>query len=198
MTELSTASQGRGEAADVRRAEDEALVARMAQGDRAALMALYDRYAPTMLAVGARILSDRREAEDLVHDVVLEVWQSAAQYDPARGRVSTWLLLRVRSRALDRVRSAGRSRTTVTDQPVGADVAAPNRDPQVAADRGTLLKVMAELPPEQRKVLELAYFDGLSSSEIAAEVGISIGTVKSRTAAALSKLRARLADRGAA
>lgn len=174
------------------RAEDEALVARMAQGDRAALMALYDRYAPTMLAVGARILGDRREAEDLLHDVILEAWQAAGQYQPGRGKVSTWLLLRLRSRALDRVRAPSRSRTTVTDDPVPADAAAPAADPHFAADRPKLMRALAEIPPEQRRVLELAYFDGLSASEIAAELGLSIGTVKSRTAAALSKLRTRL------
>lgn len=188
-------AKGHSPESDARRRDDEALVARMAQGDRAALMALYDRYAPTMLAVGARILTDRREAEDLVHDVVLEVWQAAAQYDPARGKVSTWLLLRLRSRALDRVRSSSRSRTTVTDEPVPASTAAVTADPHLAADRGTLMAALREIPAEQRRVLELAYFDGLTSSEIATELGISIGTVKSRTAAALSKLRVRLADK---
>jgi RNA polymerase sigma-70 factor (ECF subfamily) len=187
-----------GVAAGDRQAVDARLVGRMAGGDKSALAELYDRHAPTMLAVGIRMLGDAREAEDLLHDVFLEAWQAAAQYDPARGSVSTWLLLRMRSRTLDRIRSAGRSRTVVTDDPLGAAPSAEQGSAQdLPADRLAIRRALDELPPEQRRVLELAYFGGLSSSEIATAVGISIGTVKSRTAAALSKLRARLAtDRG--
>lgn len=168
-------------------------VAAMARGDRRALAALYDRYAGVLLGLGLRILGDRREAEDVMHDVFIEAWGAADSYDPTRGAVSTWLVLRMRSRALDRVRSAGRSRTVVTDDPTSqAAPAAPVADHHVAAEAVAMRSALQELPVEQRRVLELGYFGGLSSSEIAVEVGISIGTVKSRTAAGLSKLRLRL------
>lgn len=174
-----------------RQAVDLALVRRMARGDRAALAELYDHYAPHLLAIGARMLGDRREAEDMVHDVFLEAWRSADTYDADRGVVAAWLVLRMRSRTLDRLRSASRTRTVFTETPVEperADDAMPAH--VVAAERGKIQQALSALPAEQRRVLELGYFGGLSSSEIAAEVGISIGTVKSRTAAALSKLRA--------
>ena len=170
-------------------------VSRMARGDRVAMMALYDAHSPSMLAVGARILGDRREAEDLLHDVFIEIWQTAAQYDPQRGKVSTWLMLRMRSRGVDRVRSTTRSRTVVTDEPLAHEPVS-TRDPALAADRIALGHALGGLPPEQRKVLELAYFLGMSSSEVAAEVGVSIGTVKSRIAAAIQKLRLALGERG--
>src|SRR5688572_14887224 len=85
---------------------DVELVVAVARGDRAALGALYDKYAPFLISLALRIVRERREAEDLLHDVFLEVWRSAVDYDPARGRVRTWLAIRMRSRALDRQKSA--------------------------------------------------------------------------------------------
>jgi len=175
-----------------KQAADALDVAGMARGDRACLASLYDRYSPTLMAIGVRILGDRREAEDLVHDVFIEAWGAATAYDAERGSVSTWLILRMRSRTLDRVRSAGRSRTVVTEDPVPAVTAAQvSGDHHTGADKIAIRTALDELPPEQRRVLELGYFAGLSSSEIATEIGVSIGTVKSRTAAALSKMRTR-------
>ena len=164
----------------------------MASGDRGALADLYDAYAPTLMAVGARMLGEVREAEDLLHDVFLEAWQAAAQYDAARGTVATWLVLRMRSRTLDRIRSAGRSRTVLKEDPVPATLPS-HTEAGLPADRIAVQRALDTLPIEQRRVLELAYFQGLSSSEIAEAVGISIGTVKSRTAAGLAKLRAHFA-----
>ncbi len=177
-----------------RQATDALDVAGMARGDRAALATLYDRYAGILLGLGLRILGDRREAEDVVHDVFLEAWGAAATYDPTRGTVSTWLVLRMRSRTLDRVRSAGRSRTFVSDDPNShiTLAAQATTDHHGAADAVAMRSALLQLPVEQRRVLELGYFGGMSSSEIAEEVGVSIGTVKSRTAAGLSKLRTRL------
>lgn len=166
-------------------------VAQMSQGDRAGLAALYDRYSAILLGLGMRILGDRRESEDVVHDVFIEAWGAAASYDPTRGRVSTWLVLRMRSRALDRVRARGR--VTVTEDPIdeASSAQAPNAHALVA-EGVAVRSALAELPLEQRRALELGYFAGMSSSEIAAETGVSIGTVKSRVAAGLSKLRERL------
>jgi RNA polymerase sigma-70 factor, ECF subfamily len=167
--------------------DDVALVTAMASGDRRALATLYDRHASYLLALALRILKSRGEAEDLLHDVFLEVWRSARDYDPSRGRVRTWLVIRMRSRALDVVKSARISRRSGDDQVLERVVA--DVDVTSSPDQGRVRTALTALSPEQRTVLELAYFDGLSCSEIAERLDVPIGTVKSRVAAALTKLR---------
>lgn len=165
----------------------------VAGGDRDALAALYDRHAGAMLALGLRVLRDRGEAEEILHDVFLEAWKRAGDYDPSRGSVRTWLMLRMRSRCLDLAKSAGRSRTRA----VGGTLerVAGSVEPATGAVDGTRVRgALAALPDEQRTILELGYFAGLSCSEMAIELGIPIGTVKSRLHAALTKLRATLAS----
>ena len=166
---------------------DAELVAAIAGGDRKALAALYQRFAPSLMAVGQRILCERREAEDLLHDVFLEVWRQAAQFDPARGTVRAWLLMRMRSRSLDRRKSAGFSRVVSLEEQ--RDEARASGDDTLAPDRNAVRKALADLPEEQRLVLELGYFEGLSSTEIATRLSVPVGTVKSRVAAGLAKLR---------
>lgn len=162
------------------------LVASLARGERAALALLYDRHASYLLAIALRVLSDRREAEDLLHDVFLEVWRAAGDYDASRGRVRTWLAVRMRSRAIDRVQSArARRRTAGVEELDG--VAADN--PAPTPDKPRVHNALGTLGAEQRRVIELAYFDGLTCAEIATTLTIPIGTVKSRMAAALSRLR---------
>jgi len=178
--------------------EDARLIAAMSKGDRSALAAIYDRYSPLMLAVATRILGERREAEDLVHDVLLEAWRQARDYDGARGSVRSWLLLRLRSRALDRRKSVGATRVISVDpEKLASHREVLGEDPSLAPDRGTLRRALAALPEEQRTVLELGYFEGLTSAEIADRIAAPIGTVKSRVAAALAKLRAGLVEGGA-
>ena len=169
-------------------AEDEVLVAAMAAGDRAALATLYERHASLLLGLALRIVRERREAEDLLHDVFLEAWRTAKDFDPKRGRVRTWLAIRMRSRALDLQKSARVSRNTgdggleqLVDEGEGT-----------SPDHGKVRSVLAELGPDQRRVIELAYFEGLSCSEIAERVAIPVGTVKSRIAAGLLRLRSGL------
>ena len=160
-----------------------------ANGDREALGALYDRHAGVMLALGIRILGVHREAEDVLHDVFLEVWQRAGDYDAARGSVRSWLLLRMRSRSLDRARSHGFARVDAfVTEPMEHAAADAELDMDAQRARGLLLS----LPHRQREVLELGYFHGLSISEISARLGVPTGTVKSRVAAALRQLRASL------
>ena len=174
---------------------DPDLVAAMARGDGQALGVLYDRHAPTLLATAARILGNPREVEDLVHDVLMEAWQKAGDYDRARGSVRTWLLVRLRSRALDRWRRAGRIRIlAMEDQTLDELLPAPAGDPGQSVDHARVRHAVRDLPEAQRQVLELAYFEGLSASEIAERLTIPIGTVKSRTAAGMTKLRAALQD----
>jgi len=176
--------------------EDARLISAMSQGDRSALATLYDRYSALLLAVATRILGERREAEDLVHDVLLEVWRQCADYDGSRGSVRAWMLVRLRSRALDRKKSVGATRVIAVDpEKLNEQREVLNEDPAFAPDRTAIRRALAALPEDQRTVLELGYFEGLSSSEIAARIDAPIGTVKSRVAAALAKLRAGLGDR---
>lgn len=173
------------------RGQDVALVRRLAEGDREALSQLYDRYAPVLMAVAFRVLGDRESAEDLVHDVFLEAWKKAGDYDPARASVRTWLILRTRSRALDRAVAAPRRRNvSIEDEAVPEPVAAPA--PVGREDADAVAEAMASLSEEQRRVLELTFFRGLSSGDIARELGVPLGTVKSRLRAGLSGLRLAL------
>lgn len=167
----------------------------MARGDNAALAELYDRYAGAMLALARRIVGRGAEAEDLIHDVFLEAWRHSADYDPARGTVKAWLLLRARSRSLDLQKSArvAKQASGLSDDWL-AQLSDPSRDTAAGADQARLRQVLGELSPEQREVLLLGYFEGLSSSEIAERVGVPVGTVKSRVAAALNALRGALSD----
>lgn len=172
---------------------DLALVAAMARGERAALAELYERHAGGLLGLAIRIVRDRQEAEDLLHDVFLEAWRAADTFDPKRGRVRTWLAVRMRSRALDQQKS---SRIRRSNGDAGLETLADERPAEASADHGRIRTALAALSPDQRRVVELAYFDGLSCSEIARSVDIPIGTVKSRLAAGMHRLRADLADGG--
>jgi RNA polymerase sigma-70 factor (ECF subfamily) len=168
--------------------EDIELVAGMASGDHGAISTLYDRYGGALLGLALRIVKHRQSAEDLVHDVFLEAWRASATFDPQRGRVWTWLAIRLRSRALDVMRSARVSRNagaTPLDH-----MRAPDAPP--SADHARVRGALAGLTTEQRRVLELAYFEGLSCREIALRDAIPVGTVKSRLASGLMRLRAQL------
>lgn len=174
-----------GDPADDARVDAD-LVARMAAGDREALSRLYARHAPILLGLALRIVRDRREAEDLLHDVFLEAWRAAKTFDPKRGRVRTWLAIRMRSRALDLKKSARVSRNAGdTGLDALVDEAA-TRSP----DHTRVRAALAALGADQRRVLELAYFEGLSCTEIADRIAVPVGTVKSRIAAGLERLRA--------
>jgi RNA polymerase sigma-70 factor (ECF subfamily) len=172
---------------------DAALVARMAEGDRSAMAELYGRHGGILLGLALRIVRERREAEDLLHDVFLEAWRAAKDFDPKRGRVRTWLAIRMRSRALDLKKSARVSRNAGD---AGLDVVV---DDSVTSspDHGRVRAALAALGPDQRKVLELAYFEGMSCTEIAERVSIPVGTVKSRIAAGLERLRAQVGPKEA-
>jgi RNA polymerase sigma-70 factor (ECF subfamily) len=169
---------------------DAGLVAAMARGDRDAMAALYERHSGVLLGLAMRIVKNRREAEDLLHDVFLEVWRSAKDFDPKRGRVRTWLAIRMRSRALDLQKSARVSRNAGD---AGLDVLVDDAESASAlGDHARIRAALVELGPDQRRVLELAYFEGLSCTEIAERVAIPVGTVKSRIASGLERMRDRL------
>lgn len=172
---------------------DEQLVAAVAFADEAALAELYDRHASAMLGVALRVLGSRSDAEDLVHDVFVEAWQKAGDFDASRGSVRSWLLMRVRSRGIDRLRSlhAARRRGLLGGEADAADAAiAPVWD---TPDRERARKALEALSDAQRTLVELAYFEGMTCSEMATHCGIPIGTVKSRLSAALGRLRESVA-----
>jgi len=175
---------------------DPLLVARMARGDRAALSVLYQRHAPRLLALSLRVLGDRAEAEDVLHDVFLEAWRNAASYSEERGTVSAWLALRTRSRSIDRRRSPGRSRAVSLEGSGRPEPIDPLSDPTRTQDHGRLGLALSVMSDDEREVIVLGYFEGLSSSEMAERLGIPVGTVKSRTRSALSKLRTQLLPEG--
>lgn len=173
---------------------DADLVQSIANGDRAALGQLYDRHAPLLLGVARRVLRSGSEAEDLVHDVFLEAWRHAKHFDGARGTVRAWLVVRVRSRALDRLKSGAATRvvsletTTIAVEPSVEPVDVTGR-----TEAAVVQRALDRLAPAQREVVELGYFEGLSLSDIAERLATPVGTIKSRLARALTKLREDLA-----
>ena len=178
---------------------DPELLARAATGDQQAFAELYDRSSSLLFTLALRILGDRDEAAEVLQEVYLEVWRKVVRYNPARGSPTAWLVTMTRSRALDRLRSrAARGygmtdsiqNTPLTDLPDG------NPGPlQASADlelRARVEKALVELPEAQREALELAYYQGLSHTEIAARLNEPLGTVKTRIQLGMSKLRAAL------
>lgn len=165
----------------------------IAGGDRDALGVLYDRHASAVTSVAARFGMSREAREDLVQDVFLQLWEKAADYDPERGTVLTWLVVRIRSRCLDRLRKSKRR----------AELLAENQDASLrpreltppgtrAVERSRLRTAVDDLDDELRQVTRMAYFDGLSTRSIAAELDIPRGTVKSRMRRAREALHAVL------
>jgi RNA polymerase sigma-70 factor (ECF subfamily) len=178
-------------------ADDAALVGRMSAGDERALGALYDRWSPVVYSLVLHILRDASEAEDAVEDTFWQAWRQAARYEPARGGVSTWLLTIARSRALDRLRSLRRAREEVVPltpaaEGVSTDAVSPATAAELSERASHVTAALQELPREQREALELAYYGGLSQTEIAERTGQPLGTVKTRMRLAMQKLRGRL------
>jgi RNA polymerase sigma-70 factor (ECF subfamily) len=175
---------------------DRATVDRMARGDGSALADLYDRHARAIYSLAVRILADAAEAEDVVQDVFAQAWRQATRYDPLRAPVAGWLMIITRARALDRLRRR-RSRIVAVE----LDPATPHpRDPDVSQEMLAITAEQAErvrgalgeLPDSQRTAIELAYYEGLSQSDIAERLQQPLGTVKTRIRSGLLKLREAL------
>jgi len=173
-------------------AADEALLRRVAAGDARALRQLYDRCAPVALALALRILRNRAEAEDALQDAFVEAWKRAGSFDVRRGSATAWVLSIARSRALDRLRARGSAdrATTAVAREDPSPPPLPIESAELRQERDRLQRALSALPPDQRAVLELAYFEGLTQSEIAARTGHPLGTVKTRCRLALEKLAA--------
>jgi RNA polymerase sigma-70 factor (ECF subfamily) len=188
----------RGRAADgggtVPSASDFDLVARMCNGDHEALGALYDRWAQRVHSLALMLLHEARDAEDVVQETFWQAWRDAQKCDGSRGTVGAWLLTIARSRALDKRRALGRSREQADSEVL--DDFAGTSDPAAEAGQSETRRLVRSalhaLPPEQRATLELAYFGGLSQSEISEKTGEPLGTIKTRMRLAMAKMRERL------
>lgn len=180
--------------------QDSHLVALVAEGDATALEALYDRYGEAAYSLALRILTDQSLAEGVVREVFLSLWREARRFDPARGTVATYLLTTTHHRAVDVVRREENLRrrhgpeealALATDQPSGLD-----DEVEVAERRSRIRAALAELPEPQREALMLAYFGGYTQQEIASLVGVPLGTVKTRMAAGMRRLKDELREAG--
>lgn len=162
-----------------------------ARGTETALAEIYDRYRLILFGLIVRILHDRAEAEEVLQETFLQVWRRAGDFDESRGRAFTWLVTIARSRALDRLRAAGsRSRVAGEAAQMPRDEVGDAAEDALKSERGAVVRqALAELPNEQRHALFLAYFEGLTQTEIAARLGDPLGTVKTRMRAGMIKLR---------
>jgi RNA polymerase sigma-70 factor, ECF subfamily len=185
---------------------DPDLLARVGKGDNQAFSELYHRTSALLFTLARRILNDRDEAADLLQEIYLEVWCKVVRYDAGRGSPMAWLVTMTRSRAIDRLRSRASKGHGMSD-PLDRSPAAQMQDQrpgplEASADlelRGLVAKALAELPAAQQQALELAYYEGLSHTEIAARLNEPLGTIKTRIKLGMNKLHATLRgyrDRG--
>jgi RNA polymerase sigma-70 factor (ECF subfamily) len=169
------------------------LIRMMAAGDREAFSRFYDQHASLVYSLIMRIVRAPADAADVLQEVFWEAWQSAGSYDPLRGSPEAWIVTRARSRAIDRVRSIRRRTETFVaplDEGLAPSQEAPGRDvPGAVADRMVVAAALARLPEAQREVITLAYYEGLTQTEIAERLKQPLGTVKTRMRLGLERLR---------
>lgn len=173
---------------------DPQLLARVLKGDQQAFSQLYDQSSPLLYALALRILGNRDEAAEVLQEVYLEIWRKVARYDVGRGTPAAWLVTLTRSRAIDRLRSRGtRGPAESLDSPsVGRipDLSPGPFESQAEEElRNAVSKALSNLSPAQQQAIEMAYYDGMSHSEIAARLNQPLGTVKTRIKLGMSKLR---------
>lgn len=175
--------------------EDVALFGRVARGESAALKVLYDRHAAKALGVATRVLGIASEAEEVVQETFVQVWKRAREYDGKRGAASVWIATIARSRAIDRLRARGasvRKLAAIGNEPIAPNVASPLENVEARLAREQIGIALGTLPPEQRRTIELAFFEGLTHREIAERTEQPLGTVKTRVRLAMEKLAALL------
>jgi RNA polymerase sigma-70 factor, ECF subfamily len=172
------------------------LIRRMAAGDQQAFSQFYDRHAALAHRVITRILRDADDAADVLQEVFWSAWKTADSYDADRGTPEAWIITRARSRALDRLRSVRRrSATFVVDEAIVARRSGPEYGPSQAPDRVAVKTALEHLAADEREVLELAYYAGLTQTEIAKQLQAPLGTVKTRMRRGLERLQAMMGKR---
>ena len=177
------------------------LLARITKRERAAFEQLYTRYSNILYATAMKFLKEDADAQDVVQDVFIQIWDKAKLYDPAKGKPLTWALTMTRNRSIDRIRAIQRrtrlrddfEKETVADESAGIREALSGVD--VSEKTQILRDAVARLSPEQRKVIYLAFFGGLTQSEIADRLGEPLGTVKARARRGLMKLKEHLGEK---
>lgn len=169
----------------------------IARGDEQSLASLYDRYRLILFGLILRILHSRAEAEDVLQDVFIQVWKRAGDYDESRGRTFTWLVTLARSRAIDRLRALDSRQRTANESLEGVtdSVSDAAEDAFKSEQREVVRAALAALPSEQRQTLLLAYFEGLTQTEIAERLNAPLGTVKTRMRSGMIKLRELLGEK---
>lgn len=171
----------------------------MRRGDRAAFAALYDRTRTLVYGLALRILRDSADAEEITVDVYAQLWRNAVRFDPRRGGLRAQLVTMTRSRSIERLRSgAHRQRLRETSEPLenamnSASAVSPEKQVLVSERQESVRAALAALPNDQRRALELAFFEGLTHSELAAHLGLPLGTVKSHIRSGMIRLRKQLA-----
>jgi RNA polymerase sigma factor (sigma-70 family) len=177
---------------------DHGLLALIGRGDREAFARLYDLYGPAAYSLAVRIVRDRELAADVVQNVFLAVWTGATQFDPARGQPSTWIMTMTHHKSVDMVRREQRRRTEQLDAAGEEPAGGPSVEERAwrGVARDNVRAALSRLPDPHREVIELAYFAGYSQSELADRLAVPLGTVKSRTFAAMRALRDELAAFG--
>ena len=183
---------GWGLGRDLRGAGDEGLMVLVAEGDERALSELYDRYSRPVYATGASLLGDAQLAEELVQDAFTSVWRGAASFDPSLASFATWLYRIARNRATDLDRRRKARPRPAGEHGLYAIPGGPR--PEEAVDAWDVAAALSRIPREHREVLELAYFEDLSQREISRRTGVPLGTIKSRTTAALKRFRQAIAS----
>lgn len=172
--------------------DDMRLVARVRAGDQQALSELYDRYSKVVYGVALRILHDTGAAEDLLQDIFLQLWRKPDAFDSSRGSLAAWLAVIARHRSIDRLRQR-RPETNIEDC-----VIVTATDLRDETERSLVIEkvrvVMNEMGPDQRTAMEMAFFEGLTHTEIAEKTGEPLGTIKTRIRSGLQMLRARFAS----
>jgi RNA polymerase sigma-70 factor (ECF subfamily) len=177
------------------------LLVRIAGGDERALAELYDRLSPLAYGLALRVAGSPDLAEDCVQDAFLRVWRRAERYDQSRGAARPWFLRLVRNLVIDQLRARGsRDRAEIRSVKATDDAPPPERPDEAAARReraACVREALDALPPDQRRVIEIAYFEGLSHTEIAARENTPLGTVKTRIRDGVVRLRAHFARKEA-
>src|SRR5215470_3921543 len=178
--------------------DERALLVRLASGDEGALLMIYRRHSRRIFSLILRIVGSEPEAEEVLQDVFLDLWRHASQYNESRGSLLSWLFVIAHSRSVDRLRSRlglTLKRHEVLGQPlpIGYRAQEAGKQEEILERALIIRKALLSLPPEQRDVIELAYFEGLSQSEIAERLNERLGTIKGRARLGLQKLRACLA-----